>query len=338
MILKKRVGSQTVEIKSKISIVSGGTVAGKKESEGPFKDFFDIRLENAEWEQKTWEKTESKMQKEAALKAIEKSHILLEEINYIFGGDLLNQCISSSYAMRELNIPFFGLYGACSTIIEGLSLASMIIDGGFAENILAISSSHFCTAERQYRTPLEYGGQRTPTSQWTVTGSGAMILSSTGNGPYVTHITTGKIIDYGVKDPNNMGAAMAPAACDTLKRHFKDTKRKPEFYDIILSGDLGIVGKEMVCDILEKEGYNLSKNYEDAGCLIFDIKKQGVFAGGSGCGCMAIMFCGWMLKQLLKKNFKNVLVMATGALMSPTSSLQGETIPGIAHAVSISTV
>lgn len=319
-----------------VGIAGYASVAGKKEGEGPLRRYFDILMEDAEWGEKTWEKTESKMQKSAVAHAVEKAGINLLDINYIFAGDLLNQCIGSSFGLRELEIPFLGVYGACSTMAETLGLAAMTVDGGFADCSAAVTSSHFCTAERQYRTPLEYGGQRTPTAQWTVTGAGALILSKSGGAPYVTHFTAGKIVDLGITDANNMGAAMAPAAADTLLAHFKDTGNRPEDYDLILSGDLGEVGKSILIDMMIDEGYDIAENYNDCGCMIFDGKKQDTHAGGSGCGCGASTLCGYVMNRMKAGELNRVLFMATGALLSPTSTLQGESIPSVAHAVVIS--
>ena len=319
-----------------VGIAGYASVAGKKEGEGPLRRYFDILMEDAEWGEKTWEKTESKMQKSAVAHAVEKAGINLLDINYIFAGDLLNQCIGSSFGLRELEIPFLGVYGACSTMAETLGLAAMTVDGGFADCSAAVTSSHFFTAERQYRTPLEYGGQRTPTAQWTVTGAGALILSKSGGAPYVTHFTAGKIVDLGITDANNMGAAMAPAAADTLLAHFKDTGNRPEDYDLILSGDLGEVGKSILIDMMIDEGYDIAENYNDCGCMIFDGKKQDTHAGGSGCGCGASTLCGYVMNRMKAGELNRVLFMATGALLSPTSTLQGESIPSVAHAVVIS--
>ena len=319
-----------------VGIAGYASIAGKKEGEGPLRRYFDILMEDAVWGEKTWEKTESKMQKSAVAHAVEKAGINLSDINYIFAGDLLNQCIGSSFGLRELEIPFLGVYGACSTMAETLGLAAMTVDGGFADCSAAVTSSHFCTAERQYRTPLEYGGQRTPTAQWTVTGAGALILSKSGGAPYVTHFTAGKIVDLGITDANNMGAAMAPAAADTLLAHFKDTGKRPEDYDLILSGDLGEVGKSILIDMMIDEGYDIAENYNDCGCMIFDGKKQDTHAGGSGCGCGASTLCGYVMNRMKAGELNRVLFMATGALLSPTSTLQGESIPSVAHAVVIS--
>lgn len=334
--MSKRLGKQTVRMQNGVGIAGYASVAGKKEGEGPLRHYFDILMDDAEWGEKTWEKTESKMQKSAVAHAVEKAGINLSDINYIFAGDLLNQCIGSSFGLRELEIPFLGVYGACSTMAETLGLAAMTVDGGFADCSAAVTSSHFCTAERQYRTPLEYGGQRTPTAQWTVTGAGALILSKSGGAPYVTHFTAGKIVDLGITDANNMGAAMAPAAADTLLAHFKDTGNRPEDYDLILSGDLGEVGWSILVDMMNDEGYDIAENYNDCGCMIFDGKKQDTHAGGSGCGCGASTLCGYVMNRMKAGELNRVLFMATGALLSPTSTLQGESIPSVAHAVVIS--
>lgn len=333
--MKKRIGKQTVRFDKKVYIKGSAAICGTKENEGPIGNDFDIIMPDAEWNEETWEKTESKMQREAVKLAVQKAGLNLSDIEYIFAGDLLNQCIGAGFGLRELDIPFFGVYGACSTMIESLSLSAAMIDGGFADNTAAVTSSHFCTAERQYRTPLAYGGQRTPTAQWTVTGAGALVLSSNGTGPYITEITTGKICDMGVKDANNMGGAMAPAAYDTLLAHFKDSSKKPSDYDLILTGDLGKVGREILIELIAKDGYDISKNYNDCGCMIYDLQEQDVHSGGSGCGCIASVLCGHILKRMNNGELKNVLAIGTGALLSPTSSLQGESVPGIAHAAAI---
>ncbi|NLW40613.1 MAG: stage V sporulation protein AD, partial [Tissierellia bacterium] len=263
------------------------------------------------------------------------ANLSTSDIDYLFSGDLLNQITSSSYTARQLEIPYFGLYGACSTMTESLSLGAMAIDGGFANYVVCATSSHFSSAERQFRFPLEYGAQRPLTSQWTVTGAGATVLSATGNGPYITYITTGKIKDYGITDANNMGSAMAPAAIDTITQHFQDTGYSPDDYDLIITGDLAAVGKKILLDLMGKKGYDLSKNYTDCGVKIFDGVEQDTHAGGSGCACAAVVFNGYIYKEMIKGNLNRVLLVATGALHSPISTLQGESIPGIAHAVTI---
>ncbi len=333
--MTKKIGKQTIEILSDVSILSGANVVGREEGQGPLREYFDVIMDNAEWGEESWEKAESKMQNSSVRRAAAKAGLNLCDIDYIFAGDLLNQCISSSFALRDLKIPFFGIYGACSTMAESLSLGAMLIDGGFAENVAAVTSSHFCTSERQYRQPLEYGGQRPPTAQRTVTGAGAVILSSSKGSPRITHITTGKIVDAGIKDANNMGAAMAPAAAQTLAAHFRETNRKPCDYDLILTGDLGELGKEICIDLMKDEGFNLCDNYNDCGTLIFDQKTQDTHAGGSGCGCSAVTLTGYVLSLIRQKKLSRVLFAATGALLSPTSTLQGESIPSIAHAVAI---
>lgn len=333
--MNRHIGKQTIEFKNPVIIKETASIVGKKEGEGPLHDTFDYILEDDQWGEKSWEKAESKLQKYTAQKALEKAGLNDKEIDYILAGDLINQCVGANYAMRDFDASFFGLYGACSTMAESLSIGAILVGGGFAKNTLCITSSHFCTAEKQFRFPLEYGGQRTPTSQWTVTGSGCVILSNEGNGPNITHITTGRIVDLGISDVNNMGAAMAPAAADTLVTHFKDTSFSPDDYDIILTGDLGVVGSDILYELTEKEGYNIRGKHTDAGKIIYDIKKQDVHAGGSGCGCMASVFCGYMYNMIKTKKYNSVLMMATGALMNTMTIQQGDTIPGIAHAVSI---
>ena len=331
----KKLGLQTIKFDTPPTITSTACIVGPKESDGPLASYFDKCLEDEFWGEETWEKAESKIIKETTSMAISKSNISAQNIDFCFAGDLLNQCISSSFGLRESNIPFFGVFGACSTFVESMSLGSVFIDGEAAENILCATSSHFCSAEKQFRFPLELGNQRPPTSQWTVTGSGAVILSKNVNGPCITHITPGKIVDLGIKDANNMGAAMAPAAVDTMLAHFKDTGRNPSYYDLILTGDLGHIGKEILVDMMKTHGYNVKSNYNDCGVLIFDKASQDTHSGGSGCGCCATVFSGYVFKQLQDKKIKRVLLIATGALMNSTSSQQGESIPGIAHAISI---
>lgn len=334
--VSKRVGNQTVKLKNPPSIISTASIVGPKEGEGPLKEYFDIILADDLWGQESWEKCESKMQEEAVKKALTDAGLSENDADYLFAGDLLNQIVSSSYCARQLGIPFFGLYGACSTMAESLSLGSMTIDGGFADNVACVTSSHFSSAERQYRYPLEFANQRSFSAQWTVTGSGASILSSSGEGPFVTYVTTGKVIDPGIKDASNMGAAMAPAAVDTISSHFKDTGYNPDDYDLIITGDLGSVGKSITSDLLKEEGYDISKVFNDSGVKIFSHKEQDTHAGGSGCGCSAVVFAGFVYKELLKGSLNRVLLISTGALHSPLITQQGESIPGIAHAVTIS--
>ena len=333
----EKLGLQTIKLDNPVTLLNTACIVGPKESEGPMAPYFDQCLQDEFWGEKTWEKAESKILKETVNTLISKSGIPTTQIDYCFAGDLLNQCISSSFGLRELSIPFFGIFGACSTFAESLCLGSVFVSSGGAKNVLCATSSHFCSAEKQFRFPLELGNQRPPSSQWTVTGSGAAILSSSGDGPYITHITPGKIIDLGIADANNMGAAMAPAFVDTLITHFKDTNRTPSYYDAIISGDLGYIGKDIATDLAASKGYNIKDKYFDCGVLMFDKEKQDTHSGGSGCACFGTIFSGYFYKLLKEKKLNKVLAIATGALMNSTTSQQGETIPGIAHALSIET-
>ena len=331
----KKIGKQTISFDTPPTILETACIVGPKEANGPLSTYFDKCLDDEFWGEKSWEKAESKIIRETVNLAISKSKIPTENIDYCFAGDLLNQSISSDFGLRDSNIPFFGVFGACSTFVESMCIGSVFVEGNAATNVICATSSHFCSAEKQFRFPLELGTQRTPTAQWTVTGAGAAVLTSNGQGPYITNITPGKIVDMGIKDANNMGAAMAPAALDTLITHFKDTGRNPSYYDAILTGDLGYIGKDILTDMAKTEGYNIKANYNDCGVLIFDKEKQDTHSGGSGCACVASVFSGYLFKQLKEKKYKRILVIATGALMNSTSSQQGETIPGIAHAISI---
>ena len=330
----KKLGKQTVCFPTPPVIIGWGNVVGKKEGEGPLGSCFDFVSQDDKFGEKSFEKAESNMQKQALSNALDKAGKQITDLDYLLAGDLLNQCISSSFAARGQDVPFLGLYGACSTMGESTLLASMLLGGGFGELAAAVTSSHFCTAERQYRTPLEYGGQRTPNAQWTVTGSGAVILAAQGEGPKVTHATVGKIVDKGITDANNMGAAMAPAAYETLRAHFQDTGRSPEDYDLIVTGDLGRLGREIVTDFFAADGVALP-NYNDCGLLIFDLKDQDVHCGGSGCGCAASVLTGYLLPGLKAGAWKRILFCPTGALLSPTSTQQGESIPSICHAIAL---
>ena len=331
----EKLGKQTVKFNNPPTITSTACIVGPKEGQGPLSKYFDQCLENEFWGEETWEKAESKIIKETVNMAIAKSELPVSNIDYCFAGDLLNQCISSSFGLRDLNIPFLGIFGACSTFVEGLIMSSIFLDGGAGNNTLCAASSHFSSAEKQFRFPLELGNQRPPSSQWTVTGAGSAVVSKSGVGPFITHATIGKIVDMGIKDANNMGAAMAPAALDTIITHFQDTGRKPSYYDAIITGDLGHIGKEIVIELAEKEGYNIKSNYNDCGVLIFDKESQDTHSGGSGCACCGTVFSGYLFEQLKSKKLKKILLVATGALTNATSTQQGESIPGIAHAVSI---
>lgn len=333
--MSKKLGAQTYALAQPPAIIGYGGVGGRKESEGPLGRYFDYISTDDTFGETTWEKAESTMQKQALTIALNRAGKSPSELDYLLAGDLLNQCIGSAFAARGFAVPFLGLYGACSTMGESLALASLLLDGGYGQFAAALTSSHFCSAERQYRTPLEYGGQRTPTAQWTATASGAVVLSAGGgNGPRVTHVTIGKVTDKGIKDANNMGAAMAPSAYDTLSAHFKDTGRSPDFYDLIVTGDLGKLGHEIVLDFFKQDKCALS-NYNDCGLLLFDLEKQDVHCGASGCGCSAAVLTTLLLPGLLSGKWKNILFCPTGALLSPTSTQQGESIPGVCHAIAL---
>lgn len=334
----KRIGKRTIIFENKPRIISYGSVVGKKEHEGPLSNEFDSYTTDSFFGEKSFEKAESKLQKTAVQTALDKAGVTPDDIDNIFAGDLLNQCIGSSFGLRSFGIPFIGLYGACSTMALSAGLAAVFIDSGAAKKTISVTSSHFCSAERQYRFPLNYGSQRTPTAQWTVTGSGALILGKDGGDIYISSVTFGEIEDLNIKDANNMGAAMAPAAAGTLLNFFKDTETKPENYDIIFTGDLGYVGTNLLYELLEREGIDIRCRHSDCGTLIFDREKQDVHAGGSGCGCSASVLCSYIMHRLEKGDFGNILFMSTGALMSPTSSFQGESIPGIAHLLNIKKV
>lgn len=317
-------------------ITAWASVAGKKEAEGPLANTFDLTLKDTYFGQKTWEQAEKQMQQIALQKLAEKANMQQEDFRLVFSGDLLNQCIGSSFTLRNKGIPHLGLYGACSTMSESLLLASMAVGGGFADRVVAMTSSHFASSERQYRFPLGYGGQRTPTSQWTVTGSGAALVCRDGKGPKITSCTIGTVTDLGIKDANNMGAAMAPAAFATIRAHFEDLKTSADDFDLIVTGDLGQLGKEVLLTMAQRSGLNLGGKLTDCGTLIFDVTKQDVHAGGSGCGCSAVTLCGYLLEKLRVGKLKRILFCGTGALLSPTSTQQGLPIPGVCHAVSIS--
>ncbi len=333
--MNRHIGKQTVVFEKPPIIRGAAAIGGVKEGKGPLFEYFDTVLADDKWGEDTWEKAESKLQKEAAVMAIKKANLTKYDIDFILAGDLLNQCVGAHYGMRSLGIPFFGLYGACSTMIEGMAIGAMLVAGDCAQNIAATTSSHFCAAEKQFRLPLEYGGQRTPTSQWTVTGAGSAVISNVGKGPKITCVTAGRIVDMGISDLNNMGAAMAPAAADTLCRHFKDCGTSPEDYDLILTGDLGAVGGDILSELMKGEDNDIRERYNDCGRMIFDAKEQDVHSGGSGCGCCASVLCGYVYRMLTEKKYKNILVAATGALMNPQMINSGETIPAIAHAIVI---
>jgi len=319
----KRIGRRTVALQTPPSVLSFANIGGRMEGQGPLAKYFDELCDDSFFGEKTWEKAEATMQRRVLRRALEQAGLKPGDVDYVLAGDLLNQCIGSSFGLRELGIPFFGLYGACSTMGEALALASLLIDGGFAETVAAQASSHFCTAERQYRMPVPYGSQRSPTAQWTATAAGCTLLSAQGPGPYITHVTCGKIVDQGITDPNNMGAAMAPAAYDTLRAYFADTHTGPADYDAIFTGDLGELGHEIVMDLFRQDGVDMTRNYEDCGMLLYNRDRQDMHAGGSGCGCSAAVFNGYLLTGLKQGRWRRILFAPTGALLSPTSSFQG---------------
>lgn len=334
----KMIGKQSILFHNPPYIIGASSVTGKKEGEGPLGHLFDSIQEDPLLGKDTWEDAESEFMKQAAEKAIQKAGISNKDIRYLLAGDLLGQLIATSFGVAELGIPFFGLFGACSTMGEALSIGSILIDGGFADKVLAVTSSHFAGAEKQFRFPLDYGNQRPYSASWTVTGSGAVILSdkngnSKGPAIRVKGITTGKIVDFGIKDPMNMGAAMAPAACDTIKSHLEDLGVKSDHYDRIITGDLGYVGSDILIDLLKEHNIDISSNHMDCGKEIFDQESQDTHAGGSGCACSAVTFTSYVLKQLQERSWKRVLFLPTGSLHSKVSYNEGSTMPGIAHAV-----
>ena len=330
----KKLGRQTAALGDPPGVAGFASVVGKKEGEGPLAATFDHISQDDSFGERSWEKAESAMQRLALAAALSKAGLSVSALDCLLAGDLLNQCIGSGFAVRGQDVPFFGLYGACSTMAESLALAALLLDGGFGQYAAAMTSSHFCSAERQYRTPLEYGGQRSPTAQWTVTGSGCIILSRQGSGPRVTHVTVGKIADKGVKDAANMGAAMAPAAYATIRAHLEETGRRPSDYDLIVTGDLGRLGRDIVADWFHRDGMDLAQ-LADCGTLIYDLKGQDVHCGGSGCGCSAAVLCGLLLNGMENGRWRRLLFCGTGALLSPTSTQQGESIPAICHAVAL---
>jgi len=321
----------TLKFDKRINVVSYATVVGKFEGEGPMSKYFDMIVKDEYFGEKTYEKAETKLQKTALDLALQKSLFKKTDLDVIASGDLLNQCMSSCYSVRDCGVPYIGLFGACSTMTLSTIVASLSIESGFSKLAAGITSSHFCTAERQFRQPLEYGGQRTPSAQRTVTAGAAVIVGAKESKVYIDSITIGSVIDYLVSDANNMGAAMAPSACDTLCRFFRDTNTVPENYDLILTGDLGEVGSSILIDMANEQGYSIRKQYNDCGLMIFDSKTQDTHAGGSGCGCSGAILTGYVLPKLNTGELKNVIFMSTGALMSPTASMQGESIPGVSH-------
>ena len=325
-------GKQSISFEKPPYIVNYASIVGQKEGEGPLGTCFDKIESDPMVGKDNWEEAESELQKRAAQTALSKAGLKAEDIRYLFCGDLLGQLIASSFGMLQLQIPMFGLYGACSTAGESLSLAAMTVAAGYADHCLAVTSSHFASAEKQFRYPLEYASQRPLSTTWTVTGSGAFIVGKQGT-VKITGITTGKMMDYGIKDSMNMGAAMAPAAADTIAQHFQDFQRTPEDYELIVTGDLGLIGRELLLDLLKQKGYDLTEKHFDCGIAIFDDIKQDTHSGGSGCGCSAVTLAGYLLPKLESGELKRILFLPTGALLSTVSFNEGQSIPGICHGV-----
>ena len=330
----QRRGKYVVTYPSLPTVISTAVSVGKTEGEGPLAEYFDIVNENDGVGSSTWERAEAALVKQAAGLAIQKAGLKTKDIDIAFAGDLLNQCTASTFGLRETEIPLAGLFGACSTFALALIMASAAVDGGLADKALAEASSHFCSAEKQFRYPLEYGGQRTPTAQRTVTGAGAAVIAKESDGVKITHGMVGRVTDYGVTDMANMGAAMAPSAARTIADFMNDTGSRPEDFDMILTGDLGSVGSSLLNEVLREEyGFDISRVHADCGNLIFDAEAQDVHAGGSGCGCSASVVCSYILPKMQRKELRKVLFAGTGALMSPLTALQGDTIPAVTHAV-----
>ena len=330
----KRLGDQTILFTNSPKIIGSYTIVGEKEGNSNFKNYFDYILKDDLFGEKTFESAERKMLEHSILNALDSAGLKSGDLDLLVCGDLLNQIISSSFAAREFDVTFLGLYGACSTMAESLAVGSSFVDSNYFDNVACATCSHFSSAERQYRFPLELGNQRPPVSQWTVTGAGCTVLSEKGSDIEIVNATFGKVTDFGINDVNNMGAAMAPAAMSTLIKHFEDTNTNPEDYDLILTGDLGKLGSEILLDLMENKGYKLKDNYNDCGQMIFS-NSQKSYQGGSGCGCSAVILNSFVLQKMKEGKYRRVLFAATGALLSTLSSQQGNTIPGICHAVEI---
>lgn len=326
-------GKQSISFAYPVYVRGCAAIVGKKEGEGPLGRHFDEVEEDDKFGQKTWEEAESVMQRKTASMAVGKAGLQMDDIRMIFAGDLLAQSIASSFGIGGLDCPLYGLFGACSTMGESLALASMAVAGGYGEYVLAVTSSHFATAEKEFRFPLGYGNQRPLSASWTVTASGACVVGNKKGKVKITGVTTGKVTDYGLKDSQNMGACMAPAACNTIVQHLKDFGRKPEDYDKIITGDLGYVGQQILLDLLEKEGYPSAKVHGDCGILIYDRETQDTHSGGSGCGCSAAVLASYIIPKVACGDWKRALFVPTGALMSKVSFYEGNSVPGIAQAV-----
>lgn len=332
--MAKRLGRYTIQFTNEPIVAGFGSSAGKKESEGPLKQYFDNVFTDTSMGENTWEAAESDYLQSAVKTAMKRANVTDGDLDGIFSGDLLDQCIASTFGLKQIGAQHIGLFGACSTMALSTIIASIAIDSGALNCAVAATSSHFCSAERQFRFPLEYGGKRTPTSQWTVTGSGALVLKNSGQGTAnIKYATLGRMVDYDITDANNMGAAMAPAAADTISRFFSDTGLTAADFDLILTGDLGQVGAELLDKLIAEKGFDIREKHRDCGIMIYNLEDTDVQAGGSGCGCSASVLCSYIMKQFEKSALNRILFCATGALMSPTSSEQGLSIPGIAHAV-----
>lgn len=338
---KQCVGKQTIKFENPPVIIGRASVVGQMEGDGPLSPYFDEIETDPTFGQDSWEKGESEMVRRTVNLAVSKSGLTINDIRYIFGGDLLGQLIGTTFGLKDFNIPVFGLYGACSTCGEALSLAAMTTAAGYAQNVIAVTSSHFGGAEKQFRFPLEYGNQRPKSATWTVTGSGAFIVSGTSSNqpmkhyPRITSITTGKIVDYGVKDSMNMGACMAPAAADVIYQCFEDLGEKPSNFDKIITGDLGLIGQRILIKLLKDNNYDISDYHMDCGIEIFDNREQDTHSGGSGCGCAASTLASYILHNIDEGVWKKILFVPTGALLSTVSFNEGDSIPGIAHALII---
>lgn len=342
--MNQKLGRASVRLERPVYILNSASVVGTKEGQGPLGLLFDKVGRDDMFGCKTWEEAESALQKEAVGLALEKAGLRPEDISYIFAGDLLGQSMATSFGISSYQIPLLGVYGACSTCGESLALGAMSIAGGFADKVACVTSSHFASAEKEFRFPLDYGSQRPLSATWTVTGSGAFVLTDEPEGggrkarAQISAMTVGKVVDYGLKDSMNMGACMAPAAASTLEQHFTDFAGQPEEYDKIITGDLGKVGQRVLIDLLRKQGYDISEQHMDCGLEIYDAASQDTHAGGSGCGCSAVTLSAYILKQLEEGNWKKVLFMPTGALLSKTSFNEGMSVPGIAHGIVIETI
>jgi stage V sporulation protein AD len=326
---------RTIKLQNPPYFINSASVVGRREHEGPYGACFDLHDDTERFGQKTWELAESEMQRLALSTALKKADLQPDDVDALFAGDLLNQCVGSSYGLTDFQIPFLGIFGACSTAVEGLALASLMISGGNMEKCAVVCSSHNCSAERQFRFPIEYGGQRPPTAQWTVTAAAAFLLGRQGKGPKITEVMIGRAVDKSINDANNMGAAMAPAAIDTLTAYFDENNKTPEDFDLIITGDLGAEGSGALCDFMRERNYDLDWHHHDCGLLIYDREKTDVHAGGSGCGCCGSMLASHFLNVFERGDLHDVLFIATGALMNAASLQQGQSIPGIAHLIRI---